>query len=507
MFLRQGRRGWLALGLVSVALVVLAIAYVRKPEDRAPAAGHASAVTAPAAAVSSEDLDSLEAIRHDDLNAAVPAPPSLAEVVERCAELLHPDAPSALVLLAGRTVSDPADWPPADWPPADWRTPACGAALDAYFGAAAVAETLLPLVDPLPWRAIFDDPAAKAQALAAPLADPACAVGADDLRPDRKARCSARAMAEVAVFEEACNTVVPFAAPGGRSPPSHVTMADWNPGNHHMQHLGERGRASHLEWIAESSASQEEYWARRRATDEWHLRTKWLEVACLTHITTVRWLNERSEQYGALMARAAGLGDAFALAHARISRARALRLRDHNRELAYLHLALIDSEAALAESRQADDAYWRQRLAPFKESRRRILALAGLECPAPCADEDLRRLEHHPKLGEWKMFCRIQGENCDAFEEWRALEANMAPAFAGDHRAAERHMPYRQKAERIKMAYRLAVESLAAAKGVAIAPLGWMGDPHNAETLDADGVQEARDQAARLIADASPTHP
>ena len=217
-------------------------------------------------------------------------------------------------------------------------------------------------------------------------------------------------------------------------------------------------------------------------------------------------MNEYQEHFGGLMARAAGLGDAFALAHAPLTRARALALRDHDPVSGYLHLALIDSEAALAEGRQANEAYRMQRLAPFKESRRRIVALAGLECASPCADEELRRLEASRKMRKWRWFC--SNKDCDAFEELQALEAKMAPAFEGDHRHRERWLPFRRKAERIKMAHQLAIESLAAARGVKIPPMRWMGgDPEILKTLDPEDFQLAREHAARLVAEASPERP
>ena len=509
MFLRRERRKWLALGMAGLAAVVVAVfVHTRKPDRLPPPAERLSPAVAPAEpAVAGEDPSDGEAGRGDDRGAAAPAPPSFADVMARCADLLRPDAPSALVLLADHVVAGPADWPPPDWPPNDWRTSACGAAQDSYFGPSPVAETWLPLADPMAWRDVFDDPAGKVEAVASLLSDPACVIPDEDFRPDLHARCEARTMAEVDVFKEACNTVVPYAA-RGRMEVGVVTMADWQPGNNHKSHLNERNRANRLEWIRESSESQEEYRTKRRAADEWHLRTKWLEVACLTRISTVHWMNDHQEHFGGLMARAAGLGDAFALAHAPLTRARALALRDHDPVSGYVHLALIDSEAALAEGRQANEAYRMQRLAPFKESRRRIVALAGLECASPCADEELRRLEGLPKMRQWRMFCRIQGKDCDAFEELQALRAKMAPAFEGDHRHRERNLPFRQKAERIKMAHQLAIESLAAARGVKIPPMRWMGgDPEILKTLDPEDFQLAREHAARLVAEASPERP
>ena len=66
-----------------------------------------------------------------------------------------------------------------------------------------------------------------------------------------------------------------------------------------------------------------------------------------------------------------------------------------------------------------------------------------------------------------------------------------------------RSLPHRKRAEAVAVKYVLAVESLTQATGVEVnrALLRRMADPDDPELLTADEVEQARFEAARLVAD------
>lgn len=128
-----------------------------------------------------------------DENGTDPTPtvlPRLADVSQRCSGLFSV-VPSVVDLQSGeRQLGDD-----------------CMQALDALFLDAEVSTTVVRLDAPMTWRDVFDDLGRKEKSVRSAIEEPSCRVGNDRIRRELSERCSARDMAELAVFREICGHV------------------------------------------------------------------------------------------------------------------------------------------------------------------------------------------------------------------------------------------------------------------------------------------------------------
>lgn len=138
----------------------------------------------------------------------------------------------------------------------------------------------------------------------------------------------------------------------------------------------------------------------------------WLASQCAPHYNILRWMADRPQRFDGLMTRAAAFGNEFALADRLLSRRQAELLLERNPLQAFLHLAKLDGQQIEEEWRRADAEAIRQAKLPYFETRRALLALAGIECEDPCEEATLRALEtkHAKRHDRWTHGCLMRLE-------------------------------------------------------------------------------------------------
>ena len=442
-----------------------------------------------------------------------PAPkPTGADLALRCAELL----------------AYPANKDSYGYPRADRASTDCQHALDAYFLATPTAESLFPLAQPLVWSDVFDDVAARFQSVATAIEDPRCQVAVHELRPELAERCAARDMAELAVLADMCTTVThDFDA---------LEVYGWLDGETYLSTLSERGRDEAIadlnagrrytgnikylrmprhvrDALNAPLADQAEYWRQRERVDEVYLRTAWAHSRCERERETLGAMLPHAEEWGDLLARAAGFGDEFALNNYPLRRERALQLRETNLPLAWVHMAArgaekVEADWDRAEARALDELEDRP---PYFQNRLRALEIAGVKCPSPCTPERLRQTEKRFE-DEIRAFKSKIYEACDVYKDCATLETLIAleeplsramDSEEMDRDAAARTVRYGKHAEAIRVQYTFAVEALAAARGVPVRSDSLrrvLANPDAPWHLDATEVETLRDDAERLVA-------
>lgn len=437
-----------------------------------------------------------------------PLVPTVADLAFRCGELL-----------------DPVD---RGYPNADDASQDCQSALEARFSPARSATGLLPFARPMTWSDVFEDAATGFAAVTAAFRDPVCQVTADDLLPDLAQRCAARDMAELAVLGEVCGRLVRgFGAldgDDGIDPERYLTTLDVDARDRAVARLdaGQRftGNIEYLqpdrvrEALNAPLADLGEYWRQRERIDEVYFRTAWLRSRCEDQRETLAAMLPHAEELDGLMHRAAGFGDEFALSHSWQGRWRAMELQQSNLLLGWVHLAHSHAAAAQAEwrdeTRRAVDG-WEE--GPYPEARLRVLELAGIDCPSPCAAEQLTATEKRFER-ELTMFrteaedaCR-RDENCEHSDALREVRWQLARAEHVEGADSRRNVRYGRRVEALRMRFALAVEALAAERGVPLdVAMLWrvLANPEVPLYLDSAEVEHlrtvAQGMADRAIAD------
>ena len=426
-----------------------------------------------------------------------PVATTLEDVNLACHGLLHTVLPDHRALRDGTALA----------------APDCLAALDGLFLEESASSALLPVSPPLRWRDLFDDLPGDVSAVVAAADDPDCAVPEGEIRPELGAVCAARPMAELAALAHACGSVFDARGPrnsrrwGGaeiRRPGHTLVIRDWRGGLYDSYDPDGEARQEAIDMYAASSPDQEAYWDRRRWEDGIRFRTAWLASKCAPHVGWLGWMRDRPRLFDDMMARAARLGDSFALAHDVGTPERARRLLAIDPAQAYLHLDVLESNRLHDEWLRKVRAVENEAEKPFFEVRLRYLALAGVECPDPCSEENLRALEteHERTVWIWRAHCDMQlPEPCPLAEKIEAMREALAPARrAAAPRLAFLREEYLGLTEAARLKYVIAAEAVAAAAGVESRGHHY-ANPERPEHLDSHGVHLARVAARAMIAE------
>ena len=427
-----------------------------------------------------------------------PVASTLEDVYLACDGLLHTVLPDYRALRDGTALA----------------APDCLAALDGLFLGESASSALLPVSPPLRWRDLFNDVAGDISAVVAAADDPDCAVPEGNIRPELGAACAARPLAELATLAHACGHILlgAFDTPGKDrwddvvlKTPGGLPVS-FSRTSHLYANYDRDGQARQrmVDQYAASSPDQQSYWHNRRREDEKRFRTAWLASKCVRHGGSLAWMADRPRLFDDMMARAARLGDSFALAHDVGTPERARRLLAIDPAQAYLHLAVLESNRLHDEWSRKARAVENETEKPYFDVRRRYLALAGVECPDPCSEENLRALEteHERTVWRWRARCYRQlPEPCPLAEKIEAMREALAPARrAAAPRLASLREEYLGLTEAARLKYVIAAEAVAAAAGVESRGHHY-ANPERPEHLDSHGVHLARVAARAMIAE------
>ena len=390
----------------------------------------------------------------------------------------------------------------------------CLQALDSLFSEESASSALLPVVPPMRWNDLFDDVAGDISAVIAAAGDPECAVPQGEIRPHLGAGCAARPMAELAALVHACGSIFPsaFEGPSDSRPWSDVTLRTpgtlpFSPASRLRKLYSNydpdgEARQRMIDQYASSASDQETYWRLRHDEDRLSFRTAWLASKCAPHVNWLGWMGARPNVFDDMMARAARLGDPFALAHDVGTTERARQLLAINPAQAYLHLAVLESNRAHEEWEGQARELVNEAERPYFDVRRRFLALAGVECPSPCSEDDLRALEtsHERALALWRTGCFIAADRCPDIVEMEALEEALKPARRAAGLAQQGVLAeHRRRVEAVRLKYVIAAETIAAASGVSLR--GRYANPAGPGHLDGHDTHLARVAAQAMIAE------
>ena len=402
-------------------------------------------------------------------------------------------------------------------------TEECWNALEAHFLPRSVARPVLPVSPPLTWGDVFGDIAADIEMVDVALTDEVCAVPEGEIRPELAVRCGARAMAELHVLRDACARLAyapSFSPSRADFDLRSLRVTSWSRLDRapYRRNVDGAAREKSLARWAEEAPDQEAYMAGRKRVDELYYRTAWKRMRCAASEDMLAWM--RADRWGGLLDHAARLGDEFALAghvrdwrHAALldeetakaaelaDRRHAARLMELNPPQGLLQLASLDIQDVRDAWHEEDDAAG-PRLADRLDDYIRLLKMAGLECPDPCTAKAVDELLHvFPRRLD---SCRAgRAEKCANLTEMTELwEELLRPGRAWSLSRPARSLPHRKRVEAVALKYVLAVESLAEATGVAVDKelLRRMADPDDPELLTADEVEQARFEAAQLVA-------
>ena len=384
-------------------------------------------------------------------------------------------------------------------------TQACFEALEARFLPALASRTVLPVSPPLVWSDVFQGVAAKIEAVDVALEDEACDVPEGEIRPERGQRCAARTMAELDVLRHACSFAsVRFADPHVSLSPKgfdlrSLNLMHWDRVDRtsYRTNVDAEGRERALAGWGERAPDQEAWAAGKRRLDDLYYRTAWKRARCQMAVPMLRWM--RGERWEGMLARAARLGDAFALAHHVGTPKHAGRLTALDAPQGLLHLASSELRAIRDMWRREDsDAGWRV-VEEQHEDRIRLLKLAGIDC-GDCTLKAVDRAFHHTYDYHFRECVKVQCANLEAMRELRA--ALMRPITELNLTESARSLPHRKRAEAAALKYALALQTLAEAAGVDVDSglLRQLGDPDAPALLTDEEVERAREVAQLLAA-------
>ena len=384
-------------------------------------------------------------------------------------------------------------------------TQACMDALEVRFLPAPASRTVLPVSPPLVWSDVFQGVAAKLEAVDAALEDEACDVPEGEIRPELGERCAAREMAALDVLRQACSPVgmrffdphVSLSPKGFDLVSLNLTLWDRVDRTSYRTNVDAEGRERALDRWAGQAPDQEAWAAGKRQLDDLYYRTAWKRARCHASAPMLDWMG--GERWKGLLARAARLGDAFALAHHAGSAQHAARLTALDAPQGHLHLASLELGAAKA-AWQREDAESGRRLAEEQlEDSIRLLKLAGIDC-GDCTLESVDKAFHYTYNHHFRECAKVK---CPNLEAMRELNATLDRPFDDRHLTRPaRSLPHRKRAEAVAVKYALAVHALAEAAGVDVdlGLLRQLGDPDDPALLTAEEVERARSEAAQLVA-------
>ena len=478
--LRRKRTRWLVSAgvLGAAALLAIGMALWPRPDAAPPAAiPDAPGGVAPRA------------------QAPAPAPgptPQEEEAHDEAVEPVHADLPLVCAGLDDDQLSLP--------------TQECMDALDARFLPLPASRTILPVSPPLVWRDVFEDIAAKIEAVDVALADAVCDVPEGEIRPALGERCAARATAALDVLRRVCSLKWKrdvardvSVSPKGVHFNALNRMA-WNRVNRTSfgTNVDATTREHALDRWSEQAPDQETWAAGKRQINDLYYRTAWKWVRCWMSRPTRDWM--RGERWDGLLARAARLGDSFALAHHLGGVEHAEKLVELDAPQGHLHLASL----AL---RNVRDAWWKEEEEAVQsifeeqlEDRIRLLKMAGIDCGDCTAHSVNMAFSHATFDNHFRQCAEVKCANLEAMRELKA-------ALDGRHLGRgltrpRRSLPHRKRAEAVAMKYALAVETLAEAAGVDVdlGLLRHLADADAPALLTAEEVEQARSEAAQLVA-------
>ena len=384
-------------------------------------------------------------------------------------------------------------------------TRACLDALEAHFLPMPASRTILPVSPPLDWSDVFHDLAEKIETVDAALADEACDVPDGEIRPERGASCAARTMAELGVLRKTCLPPTSHVASPhfSLSPKSFdlraMDVMVWD--RVHRTSYGTDVDAKNRERLlgewAEHAPDQEAWAAGKRRIDDLYYRTAWKRARCQASAPMLDWV--RGERWDGLLARAARLGDAFALAHHVGGADHAARLTELDALQGHIQRASVELRAARAAWRREDVQASQSLAEELQEDRIRLLKLAGIDC-GDCTLESVSKALHYTYSYHFRQCAKVKCANLEAMRE---LDAALGrPVSEQVATMPARSLPHRKRAEAVAVKYALAVRSLAEAAGVDVdlALLRHLADADNPALLTAEEVEQARSEAAQLVA-------
>ena len=384
-------------------------------------------------------------------------------------------------------------------------TPACMDALDAHFLPLPVSRTILPVSPPLVWSGVFEGIGARIEAVDVVLADEACNLPDGEIRPELGERCAARAMAALDVLRQVCSMG------GVRGVGSHFSLSPkgfdlraldltfWDrvDRDSFQTNMDAAGRERALDRWAERAPHQEAWAAGKRRLDDLYYRTAWKRARCRMSEPLLYWMG--GERWDGMLARAARLGDAFALAHHLGSAKHAARLTELDAVQGYLQLASLDLRAVKDAWRKEDsEAGWSVAKEQHQD-RIRLLRLAGMDC-GDCTLQAVSRAFHYTYQYHFRQCAKVKCANLQAMRELYAALGR--PYAERELTRPRRSLPHRKRAEAVALKYALAVETLALAAGVDVDLnlLRHMADADAPALLTAEEVEQARSEAAQLAA-------
>ena len=381
-------------------------------------------------------------------------------------------------------------------------TDECFAALEARFLPMPASRAILPVSPPLTWDDVFGDVGRKIELVEAALADAACDVPDGEIRPDLAGRCAARAMAELHVLRESCRLGWMISSPRLSRPGfdlESLRRVSWERVDRdlYLTNIDSAARARLLARWTEEAPDQQAYAAGRKRLDDLYFRTAWKRVRCAGAREALNWT--RGDRWYGLLGRAARLGDSFALAHHLGEPPHAAKLAESDPPLAQLQLASLElREVWQRWTEENSGLSWRNAEKKLDDNIR-LLTLAGMDCGDPCTVESVSKALHeYPTVRS-----RCQAANCENLEKMLELERALGrPVEEFLDSMPARSLPHRKRAEAVAIKHVLAVEALARMAGVEVDEglLRQVADPDDPELLSVDEVEQARSEAARLVA-------
>ena len=384
-------------------------------------------------------------------------------------------------------------------------TQACVDALEVRFLPAPTSHTILPVSPPLLWSDVFEGIAAKIEAVDAALADGACEVPDGEIKPELGERCAARAMAALDVLRQVCSMA------GVRAVDPHfslspkgfdlraLNLAVWDRVDRtsYRTNVDSAGRTRALDRWAEQAPDQAAWGAGKQRIDDLYYRTAWKRMRCQASAPMLDWMG--GERWDGLLARAARLGDSFALAHHVGSAKHAAKLMELDKLQGHLQHASLDLRNIRDAWREEDsEAGWSVAREQLPDSIR-LLKLAGIDC-GDCSMESVDKALHYTYRYHFRQCAKVKCSNLDAMRELDAILNRPYKKLRST--ASARSLPHRKRAEAVAMKYALAVETLVQARNVEadLSLLRHLADPRDPALLTAEEVEQARSEAAQLVA-------
>ena len=184
---------------------------------------------------------------------------------------------------------------------------------------------------------------AKVGIVKAALGNENCDVPDGEIRPHLASDCAAHAMAEVAVLAGVCGF-----ARSEQWIESGTGLSQGVPRDNIYGHYLSKVLPGHLrmpvDTLASVSSDQDSYWRDRERLEELHLRTAWTKYKCDSLKRVAMGIfDDAAFDDSRLMARAAKLGDGFALAHHTGSPSHVEALMDIDPVQAFIHRARIEA--------------------------------------------------------------------------------------------------------------------------------------------------------------------